>query len=90
MKKRIFFISIIATCVVITVLFIFAQAFCDDDDPVFDTLCVNDCAVYCYRLFEDVLVPVGTAHEYAGALGSFTPIIGYLAQREKSPPAFIA
>ena len=90
MKKRNFFISVIAACVVIAILFFFAQAFCDDDDPVFDALCVNDCSVYCYRLFEDVLVPVGTVHEYAEALGSFTPIIEYLAQREKSPPLFIA
>ncbi len=84
--KKITFLKIVLTLIVVISLVTFFKAICDDDEPAFDFLCYSNNFLL-YACFLLVLLPC-TGIFYAD-VNNFTyheSLVSYLATKEKSPP----
>jgi hypothetical protein len=85
--KKLYFFSLVLICVIAASSVIFAKALCEDDDPVFDTLCNSNVSLHYDELFAIALSQTGELSEQRRDIYTPKPIILYLERQEKSPPA---
>jgi len=84
--KRAYFISLVLICVIAASSVIFTKALCEDEDPVFDTLCYSSDFSRYDELTANALSQTGLLYEHSNDTLSLQPIILYLERQEKSPP----
>lgn len=85
MKKNIFLKFIIISVISLS-FFAFVRTICDNDDPVYDILCINNDISSYDGLLADALLMKSIFYGYHNDVIHFEPIISYLARQEKSPP----
>ena len=85
MKKTYFFKFIIISVIALS-LFGFVKTIYDNDEPVYDMLCINNTISSYVGLLTDTLLMKSAFYEHHNNIIYFEPIISYLARQEKSPP----
>lgn len=84
--KKIYVLSLVLVCIIAVSTIIFAKALCEDDDPVFDSLCNPSNILHYNELVLAALTETGLFYEQHSHAFSLKPIISYLERQEKSPP----
>lgn len=83
--RRQYYLKLVIICVIISALFIFTKAICDDDDTLLDTPPDEGCFYYA-DLLRNPLLQSGILLELQNNEVWPLQIISYLERQEKSPP----
>jgi hypothetical protein len=84
-----YFFKFIILFIISLALFAFVRTIYDNDDPGYDTLCINNDIFSYGGLFADVLLMKSIFYGYNNDAIYFEPVLSYLARQEKSPPVTI-
>ncbi len=88
MKKLSFLSLVLLICIIASSLIIFSKALCEDDGPIFDTLCNINGYLRYDEFLATALSQTGLLYEHHKDAFSLKPIISYLERQEKPPPIY--